>query len=149
MKKILLLPIFLFLVLFLSGCTSGNSGSIKNKVTLYKSESCGCCVSYTKYLEQQGFNVEVVSMPDISSIKLQYNIPRDMQSCHTAIIGDYFVEGHVPAEAIEKLLTEKPDINGITLPDMPSGSPGMPGIKKEIFKIYALSDAEISDFMEL
>ena len=62
-----------------------------------------------------------------------------MEICHTTIIGDYFVEGHVPLEAVEKLLTEKPDIKGIAMPGMPSGSPGMPGAKKGDFVIYAVN----------
>jgi len=72
-----------------------------------------------------------------------------MQSCHTTEIGDYFVEGHVPIEAIDKLLAEKPDIDGITLPDMPAGSPGMPGVKREEFVIYSLKDGESSEFMRI
>ena len=85
----------------------------------------------------------------MSSIKEKYQIPDNMQSCHTTIIEDYFVEGHVPIEAIRKLLATKPDIDGIALPGMPSGSPGMSGIKTEAFKIYALSDGVVSKFLTL
>ena len=85
----------------------------------------------------------------MNSIKEKYNIPYNMQSCHTTEIGDYFVEGHVPIEAVNKLLAEKPDIDGITLPDMPSGSPGMPGPKREEFIIYSLKDGEAEEFMRL
>ncbi len=83
----------------------------------------------------------------MSSIKKKYQIPHNMEGCHTGVIGDYFVEGHVPVEAIEELLAEKPAIGGIALPGMPSGSPGMPGQKTEAFKIYALSDGTASEFM--
>ena len=72
-----------------------------------------------------------------------------MESCHTAIFGDYFVEGHVPIEAVNKLLEEKPDIDGIALPEMPSGSPGMPGPKLEPFKIYSIKDGQASEFLSL
>ncbi len=85
----------------------------------------------------------------MSSIKEKYQIPQNMESCHTAVIADYFVEGHVPIEAIEELLKEKLDIDGIALPGMPSGSPGMPGQKIEAFKIYALSDGMASEFMTI
>ncbi len=83
----------------------------------------------------------------MSSIKKKYQIPQNMESCHTGVIEGYFVEGHVPVEAIEELLAEKPDISGIALPGMPPGSPGMPDQKTEAFKIYALSDGTASEFM--
>ena len=79
-------------------------------------------------------------MEDLVPIRKEYQVPENMKSCHTAVIEGYFVEGHVPIEAITKLLNDKPDIDGIVLPGMPIGSPGMAGENKEGFKIYALSD---------
>lgn len=114
---------------------------------VYKTPSCGCCGNYVSYLKGQGFDVEVKNMSDLSEIKSQYNIPPPMQSCHTTIIGDYAVEGHMPIEAIEKLLAERPEIDGIALPGMPSGSPGMPGIKQTSFEIHGLKDGAMSEFM--
>lgn len=119
------------------------------KVVIYKSPTCGCCIGYSAYLEKQGFEVEVVNQENISSVKDEHNVPYDMQSCHTAIIGDYFIEGHIPVEAIDKLLSEKPYIDGIALPDMPAGSPGMPGVKSEEFVIYSLSDGNPQEFVRL
>ena len=73
-----------------------------------------------------------------------------MESCHTVVIGDYFIEGHIPLEAVEKLLVEKPDIKGIAMPGMPSGSPGMPGAKKGDFVIYAVNnDGTTEEFMRI
>ena len=72
-----------------------------------------------------------------------------MKSCHTAIVETYFVEGHIPVEAIKKLITEKPNIDGIALPGMPAGSPGMPGENAKPIKIYAISDGVVSEFMIL
>lgn len=86
-------------------------------------------------------------MEDMTSVKQAYRIPQNMISCHTAVIGDYFVEGHVTVEAIKKMLEEKPVIDGIALPGMPPGSPGMPGEKTEALKIYALFDGNKSVFM--
>lgn len=83
-------------------------------------------------------------MEDMTSIKQTYQIPQNMISCHTGIIEDYFVEGHVPVKAIEKMVEEKPAIDGIALPGMPQGSPGMPGTQTEPFKIYALFDGKKS-----
>ena len=81
-----------------------------------------------------------------SSIKI---ISTEMESCHTMVIDDYFVEGHMPFEAIEKLLSERPDIDGIALPDMPSGTPGMPGEKIEEWVIYSIKDGQTFIFMRI
>jgi len=109
------------------------------KVVVYKSPLCGCCVKYISYLKKSGYDVEVVSTDDMDSIKKKYNIPANMESCHTSIFGDYFVEGHIPLSVVDELLRDKPHVSGIALPDMPAGSPGMPGTKIEPFKIYSLT----------
>lgn len=137
-----------------STVTSENKGkdvqqSDAQKVTLYKSPSCGCCVNYVSYLKKEGFDVDVITTNDTSAIKREHNIPMAMQSCHTVVVGDYFVEGHMPIEAIHKMMEEKPDIDGIALPGMPSGSPGMPGIKRGMFDIYSVKDGEMSSFTTL
>lgn len=119
----------------------------KIKAAVFKSPTCGCCEDYIDYLGSQGFQVETVETKDMLSIKQKYNIPSEMESCHTVVIGDYFIEGHVPIETIKKLLEEKPDIEGIALPGMPSGSPGMGGKKLGDFIIYSLSKGKISEFM--
>ena len=131
------------------GGSATKIGSGKVLAVIHKSPTCGCCLGHKGYLEGEGFSTEVVVENDISSFKAKYNIPYEYQSCHTAEIGGYFVEGHVPVEAINKLLTEKPDIDGISLPGMPAGSPGMPGVKKEEFVVYALKDGKASEFMRL
>lgn len=117
--------------------------------TIYKSPSCGCCVGYIAHLRSKGYDVEVIETNNILAIKNQYQIPRDMQSCHTAIIDGYVVEGHVPIEAVNAMLENQPDIDGIALPKMPAGSPGMPGIKRGQFNIYALKNGISSNFMSL
>lgn len=120
------------------------------KAVVYKSPSCGCCGNYVSYLKRQGYDVEVVQTQDMDSIKERYEIPRDMHSCHTTVIGDYAVEGHIPLEAVDKLLAERPDIRGIAMPGMPSGSPGMPGPKLGAFVIHGMArDGSVPIFMEL
>jgi len=116
-------------------------------ITMYRSPTCGCCVGWAQYLRTAGFDVEPVVTDDVAAIKDDLQIPNDMRSCHTAIIGAYFLEGHVPVEAIHKLLEEQPEIDGIALPGMPPGSPGMAGEKSEPFVIYSLSDGSIEEFM--
>lgn len=123
--------------------------SEKEKLVVYKSPTCGCCVGWISYMKKNGFDVEDVNTEDLTSIKDEHQIPYSLQSCHTAVIGDYFIEGHVPIEAVNKLLEEKPDIDGIVLPEMPPGSPGMPGVKRGEFIIYSLKDGVESEFMRL
>lgn len=124
-------------------------GTEAQPFTVYKSPTCGCCVNYVAKLRREGVEVEVVEREDMSPIKERYNIPRSMQSCHTTVIGDYFVEGHVPFEAISLLMEQKPDIDGIALPGMPAGSPGMPGIKSAPFDIYGLKGGNANVFTQI
>lgn len=128
---------------------SAGSAQDKIKVTVYKSPSCGCCVGYASFLESSGFIVETVLTSDMDPIKRKYGIPSDMDSCHTALVEGYFVEGHVPLEAVNKLLSERPVIDGIALPDMPAGSPGMPGTQNEDYVIYSLKEGKSSVFMTI
>ena len=121
----------------------------KDKVVVYKSPTCGCCVKYIEYLEKEGFEVETVETDNMALIKKQYQISGRMESCHTAIFDNYFVEGHVPLEAVNKLLTERPEVDGISLPGMPAGSPGMPGIKQGEFKIFKLLNGQTEPFISL
>lgn len=119
----------------------------ENKITVFKSASCGCCDGYITYLKKAGLQVETIVIQDMNSIKEKYGIPSSMQSCHTSVVGNYFIEGHVPIEAVIKLLEDKPDIDGIALPGMPSGAPGMGGISKGALKIYSISDGASTEFM--
>ncbi len=123
---------------------------LDHQIKLYKSELCGCCGLYGKYLEKKSYAVEVVEMDNIDPIKEKFHVPQDLRSCHTAEIDGYFVEGHIPSEAIDKLMREKPDIAGIAMPGMPSGSPGMPGAKTGDFVIFAVAkDGSTSEFMRI
>jgi len=150
MKKIFL--IFLILIITVASISyfgKAKEDSNKIQVTVYKSPTCGCCVGYISELRKQGFSVKTENTQDMSFIKGKYNIPRDTGSCHTSIIEDYFIEGHVPIEVVNKLLEEKPNIDGISLPNMPAGSPGMPGIKSGDFIIYSITNGEISKYMRI
>ncbi len=155
-KRILLLILVLGAVI-IAGCSSGNTtgdfiaNNDGNTITVYKSPSCGCCSLYVKHLQKEsGLKVQVIDVPDVSPIKDEKGVPSNLRSCHTTIIGDYFVEGHVPFEAINKLIEEKPDIAGIAMSGMPSGSPGMPGTKKGPFVIYAVNkDGSFDKFMTI
>jgi hypothetical protein len=111
-------------------------------VQLYKNPQCSCCEEYAAYLRQHGFSVTTTPTHDLALIRRQRGVPEQLAGCHTMIIGDYVVEGHVPIGALNKLLRERPKIRGISLPGMPEGSPGMTGEKIEPFTIYEISDGE-------
>lgn len=123
------------------------------KATVFYSLTCGCCSNYISYLKQKGFQVEAkVKDPNsLSLVKSQNKVPSSLEGCHTSVIGNYVVEGHVPVEAIQKLLTEKPKAAGIALAGMPLGSPGMGGWKKEPFQVrlITLEGEDGGLFMEL
>lgn len=110
-------------------------------VTLYKSPTCGCCNDYVSYLKQNGFEVKAVDQGDMSAIKKRHGVTR-VASCHTALVGGYVVEGHVPVAAIRKLLKQKPDIAGISVPGMPTNSPGMGEMKKGTLTVYSIPKGE-------
>ncbi|CEG10175.1 Protein of unknown function, DUF [Afipia felis] len=107
--------------------------------TLYKNPDCSCCDGYAAYLRDNEFVVDVKPTNDLAQISLNAGIPEKLQGCHTMFIDGYAVDGHVPVKTIRKLLTERPAIAGITLPGMPTGSPGMVGQKKGPFTIYAVT----------
>jgi hypothetical protein len=97
------------------------------KVTMYSSEGCQCCVKWAGHLEENGFTVETIKVNNLLELKAENGVPGELASCHTAFVEGYIVEGHVPAEDVKRLLEEKPDAAGITVPGMPIGSPGMEG----------------------
>ena len=97
-------------------------------------------------MADHGFTVRSMPTDDMAAMKQQMGVPKDAWSCHTAVIDGYAIEGHVPVEAIEDLLAQRPAIDGIALPGMPSGSPGMPGDKAAPFAVLELSDAATSNF---
>ena len=110
----------------------------RGQVTLYKNPECGCCEGYADYLRQQGFKVTAVPTHDLTLMGEKYGIPDSLQPCHISLIGGYVVGGHIPIEIVNRLLSEKPQITGITLPGMPAGTPGMPGEKTGPLEIYEI-----------
>lgn len=101
------------------------------------------------YLQENGVRVETVMVDDTTAIKEQYGIPEDLWSCHTTVLDGYFIEGHVPIEVVQKLLRERPAIDGIALPGMPPGSPGMDGKKDGPWVIYAVTGGTVREFVTL
>lgn len=107
-------------------------------VTVYKSPTCGCCSKWVSHLEANGFRVEALDVDDMTAVKQRYGIPATLGSCHTAVVGDYVVEGHVPADLVHRMLKEKPTgVAGIAVPGMPIGSPGMEGPNPQPYSVIA------------
>lgn len=134
----------IFVALLLIACSKSESepksgGSVSDLpiVQVYKSPTCGCCSKWVAHLEANGFKVEATDVSDMSLVKRSHGIPGALASCHTAIVGDYLVEGHVPAEDIVQLLKQKPAIKGIAVPGMPIGSPGMEGSNPEAYDVVS------------
>ena len=94
-------------------------------LTVYKNESCGCCAAWVEHMRHAGFLVDVRNVDNLEPVKSSVGVPAGKGSCHTAQVGRYFIEGHVPAEDVKRLLAERPDAKGLTVPQMPLGSPGM------------------------
>ena len=108
-------------------------------ISVYKTPTCGCCQEWVTHLEANGFEVSTHDMADLRSIKSMAGVQPQHASCHTALVDGYVVEGHVPATDIERLLKERPDIVGISVPGMPIGSPGMEhGDRRDNFAVITL-----------
>lgn len=112
------------------------------EAALYKNPQCGCCEGYADYLRENGFEVTVKPTHDLIGISHQAGVPENLIGCHTTFIDGYVVSGHVPVGIVNRLLEERPEIKGVTLPGMPAGSPGMSGTKTEPFTIYSIGAGE-------
>jgi hypothetical protein len=107
--------------------------------TLYKDQNCPCCEGHAKYLIRRGIDVDIKPVEDIAAVSKGAGIPHDYQGCHTLMLEGYAIEGHVSVEIIQKLLKERPaDVIGISLPEMPTGVPGMGGPYQGPYEVYAI-----------
>lgn len=104
---------------------------------VYKTETCGCCDDWIDHVEDAGFQVESTNLRDLNSKKQELGLPYELASCHTAVIDGYIIEGHVPASDIQRLLQERPEISGLTVPGMPHGSPGMETGRVDAYEVLA------------
>lgn len=114
------------------------------EMVVYRSPACGCCSDWVAYVEEHGYTATVVEdTQNLTAFKAKHHVPPTMQSCHTAVVDGYIIEGHVPVEDIERLLTERPDVAGIAVPGMPVGSPGMEveGVPPQPFEVVTFDAA--------
>jgi hypothetical protein len=124
-----------------SGTYQTVDGSDLPAITVYKSPTCGCCSKWIDHLRENGFTVRAQNVESRAALQKKHNIPRMMGSCHTGVVDGYVVEGHVPAQDVARLLREKPDIAGLTVPGMPVGSPGMEqGERFDPYAVMAFTD---------
>ena len=119
---------------------SGLAHAAEPKVTVFKTPACGCCNKWVTHLEENGFDVETVDMRDLSMIKSLSGVTPELGSCHTAQVAGYTVEGHVPADDIKRLLHERPDVKGLTVPGMPHGSPGMETGREDRYQVLTFDE---------
>lgn len=113
-------------------------------VAVYKSPTCSCCTKWVRHLEEAGFRVESINLKNLDSFKDHKHVPADLRSCHTATVDGYVVEGHVPAEDIKRLLSNRPKISGLAVADMPIGSPGMESSDRSLhedFDVMSFGDS--------
>jgi hypothetical protein len=123
--KLVLKPQLRSLLLVLLVSTGTAWAQAETQVEVFKSPSCGCCGKWLKHLQQNGFQVSVHEVNDVPAARKKLDMPDRLGSCHSARVGDYVIEGHVPAADIQRLLKEKPKALGLAVPSMPPGSPGM------------------------
>jgi hypothetical protein len=124
------------------GAAAGRSSAVApsakvSVITVYKSPSCGCCGKWIDYLRANGYEVKVEDLDDLSEIKAASGVPRQLQTCHTAVVEGYVVEGHVPVDALRSLLHDRPKVAGIAVPGMPIGAPGMDGAPVQHYDVIA------------
>lgn len=111
-------------------------------IHVYKSPTCGCCTDWVDHLKDNGFKVEVTETNDLNPIKVDAGLTPSLASCHTAFVGDYVIEGHVPANDIHRLIAEAPKVKGLAVPGMPAGSPGMEvGDRKDPYQVLMFNES--------
>jgi len=117
-------------------------------VTVYKSPTCSCCNGWVEYMRENGFGVQTVDRENLVDIKKELGLTDGrLMSCHTAVVDGYVIEGHVPADDVRRLLSERPDVVGITAPGMPQLSPGMHSVKPENYDVLTFdSEGRIGTF---
>lgn len=126
------------------------SASEGEKMIVYKDPNCGCCHAWADAMTRAGFSVAIENVDDLDPVKSRFAIPPPMQGCHTAVVAGYFLEGHVPLEAVTRLLAERPDISGLAVPGMPWGSLGMGDDPAASYDVLALGkDGTSSVYQEV
>lgn len=153
LKKMFLIIGFVMVGVFITDHYASTSDSKtktinSNEMIVYKDSNCGCCTKWAEHMRENGFTVTERPVDDLDKIKDSFGVPKDKRSCHTAVMGKYIFEGHIPAESIKKFLKSSTDLKGLTVPGMRMGSPGMEyGSHKSKFTVLSFDkDGKISTF---
>jgi hypothetical protein len=135
-------PFLLASLLSFSACAEKPSPADLAPLTVYKSPTCGCCVKWVEHMREAGFVVTVKDVDNVHPVKMRVGVPPGKGSCHTAEVGGYFLEGHVPASDVKRLLKERPAAKGLAVPGMPMGSPGMevPDGRAQAYDVELVAD---------
>lgn len=124
-----------------------HAAAAPQEITVYKSPWCGCCTAWSEHMRENGFKVTEIKREGMDTIKRDLGVPEKLESCHTAKVGGYVVEGHVPAADVKRLLKEKPKAKGLSVPGMPMGSPGMEqGNEKDRYTVIIYGDEGMGAF---
>lgn len=118
-------------------------------MTLHRAEGCSCCATYADYLRENDFDVDMKTHDDLDPIRKRYGIPDAAVGCHTSIVDGYVVEGHVPAEAIDRLLAERPTLDGISVVGMPANSPGMGKPNGQPLDVLSFHEGRVADYLSV
>jgi hypothetical protein len=151
MKQMIVAAVVLLIVVAVVTFGRGQAGTVPvseaqraanaaDTVVVYKTPTCGCCNDWVDHVEEHGFTVVTHDLDDLTLIKQQLGVPAGRISCHTAVVRGYTVEGHVPADLIQRMLAEKPRFRGLTVPGMPVGSPGMEGPWKQDYDVLSFDE---------
>lgn len=124
--------------------TTQATGEATSKMVVYKDPNCGCCGHWIEHVKGAGFRVVVRNRSSLADIKEQYGISPQLRSCHTAVVEGYAVEGHVPADVIQRLLRERPAVTGIAVPGMPGGAPGMESPVSERYNVLTFDRSGVT-----
>ena len=125
--------------LVLALALAATSAMAADPVAVFKNATCGCCSKWIEHLEKAGYEVRSKDVEALNAVKARYGVPMELRSCHTAVVGGYVIEGHVPAADIQRLLREKPAVAGLAVPGMPMGSPGMEGPTSERYEVVSFT----------
>jgi len=117
------------------------------KMTVYKDPNCGCCHEWSKAMAAAGFSVDARDTDDLAAVKARLGVPVDLEGCHTAVVEEYYLEGHVPLEAVQRLLRERPPVRGLAVPGMPPGSVGMGDDQHASFDVYAIPSGTAAPYV--
>lgn len=132
-----------------SACAEKPAPTEQPVLTVYKSPTCGCCLKWVEHMRDAGFEVTVNDVDNVHPVKMRVGVPPGKGSCHTAEVGGYFLEGHVPASDVKRLLAQRPAAKGLAVPGMPLGSPGMevPDGRKQPYDVELVAnDGTTSQF---